>query len=75
MLQFDTDETIRDCAECGCAPILRKFKSWWDVYCETCEEACSAEYLDANKALKDWDEQMYEASGDLDKDVDRDGGY
>ena len=74
MLQFDTDETIRNCAECETPPILRKDRRWWDVYCDTCE-ACSAEFQDANKALNDWDEQMCEASDDLDKDVDRDGGY
>ncbi len=74
MLQFDTDEILRDCAECSAPPILRHFKGWWDVYCDTCD-TISAEYLDATKALKDWDEQMYEASGDLNFDVERDGGY
>lgn len=74
MLQFDTDETIRNCAECETQPILRQFKGWWDIYCDTCEN-CSSEYLKATNALKDWDEQMYEASGDLDKDVVCDGGY
>lgn len=74
MLQFDTDETIRDCAECLTQPILRQSRGWFDLYCDTCE-VCSAEYLDVNKALRNWDEQMYEDSGDLDKDIDRDGEY
>lgn len=74
MLQFDTDETSRNCAECETQPILRQFKGWWDVYCDTCE-VCSAEYLDVNKSLKDWDEQMYKLSGDAASDNERDRGY
>lgn len=74
MLQFDTDETIRDCAECHTQPILRQSRGWFDLYCDTCE-ACSDDRLKATDALNDWDEQMYKASGDLDKDIDRDGGY
>jgi len=74
MLQFDTDETIRNCAECLTQPILRQFKGRFDVYCDTCE-ARSSEWSHAGCALNQWDADMYEASGDLDKDVVRDGGY